>query len=192
MKSAEDLEEYLHSALRTAALTDGVAALYAHRAAHNRNIAAIVDADWKLYHTKLWAESRAMSVRLGERLLSLARHTLVSELLDHFASAKEQGRCRATHAVVMAVVLAEAEVDEQGLWAAQMSGVANMVLGASLRTMRLTHIDTQRILHRAVPLIDSLYAEVLEMRLEDMQSFAPVMDIVAALHEQGNERLFMN
>lgn len=92
----------------------------------------------------------------------------------------------------MALIFAIEEVDEQSLWAALMSGVANMVLGASLRTTRLSHLATQAILHRTAPLIEELYATVLEMRLEDMQSFAPMMEIVAALHEQGRERLFMN
>lgn len=188
----EELEGYLHQSLRTSALTDGIAALHAHRAASATNMRGIVEADNRLYHTKLWAENRAMTVRLGTRLLSLARHIIGSELLEQYAEEVAHSRACATHAVVLATLFAIEGMDEQTLWAALMGGVANMVLGASLRTMRLTHIATQSILHRSAPLIEELYNEVLEMRLCDIRSFAPMMEIVAALHEQGNERLFMN
>ena len=192
LATEEELEGYLHQSLRTAALTDGVAALHAYRAALVGNMEAVVEADQRLYCTKLWAESRAMSVRVGGRLLSLARNTLNNSLLDKFSETIAKGGCRGTQAVVLALIFAIEEVDEQSLWAALMSGVANMVLGASLRTTRLSHLTTQAILHRTAPLIEEQYATVLEMRLEDMQSFAPMMEIVAALHEQGRERLFMN
>lgn len=192
IKSVEELDSYLCQSLRNSALTDGVAALHAHRGAIAGNIGSIVEADCKLYRTKLLAENRQMSIRLGSRLLSLARSTLHSELLAKYAEIVAQGQAYATHAVVLAITLAEAEVDEQGLWAAMMAGVENMILGASLRTMRVTHIDTQAILNRSATYIEELYSEVLELRLEDMQSFAPMMEIVAALHESGNERLFMN
>ena len=94
--------------------------------------------------------------------------------------------------MVLATTLAEVGVDEQGVWSVLMAGVENMVLGAALRTMRITHIDTQRILHRTAAYIEKSYAEAVELRLDDLQSFAPMLEIVAALHERGNERLFMN
>ncbi|MBO5903393.1 MAG: hypothetical protein J6Q40_05320 [Tidjanibacter sp.] len=192
LKQKEELESYLRQSLRNTALTDGIAALHAHRGAMAENMEAVIEADCRLYHTKLLAENRQMSVRLGSRLLSLARSTLHSELLGKFAERVAHGQAYATHAVVLAVILAESEVDEQGLWAALMAGVENMVLGASLRTMRITHIETQAMLHRSASYIEELYGGILELRLDDMQSFAPMMEIVAALHERGNERLFMN
>ncbi len=192
LRGTDELESYLHQSLRSVALTDGLASLHAHRATMAENIDTIDDIDCKLYHTKLLAENRQMSLRLGSRLLSLARSTLESEWLTAYSDEVAQGRAYATYAVVLAATLAEVGVDEQGLWSALMAGTENMVLGAALRTMRVTHIETQAIIHRSASYIERLYAEAVELRLEDMQSFAPIMEIVATLHERGNERLFMN
>ncbi|MBQ6605186.1 MAG: hypothetical protein IIX17_06260 [Tidjanibacter sp.] len=192
LRGTGELESFLRQSLRCAALTDGIAALHAHRWAMLGNTDAIVEVDCRLYRTKLLAENRQMSLRLGSRLLQLAHSTLQSELLAEYAEKVTQGRAYATHAVVLAATLAEVGVDEQGVWSVLMAGVENMVLGAALRTMRITHIDTQRILHRTAAYIEKSYAEAVELRLDDLQSFAPMLEIVAALHERGNERLFMN
>lgn len=192
LRGTGELESFLRQSLRCAALTDGIAALHAYRGALAGNIDTIVEVDSRLYRTKLLAENRQMSLRLGSRLLSLAHSTLHSELLTEYTERVARSRAYATHAVVLATTLAEAGLEEQGVWSVLMAGVENMILGASLRTMRVTHIETQAILHRTATYIEKLYAEAVELRLDDMQSFAPMLEIVAALHERGNERLFMN
>ena len=36
------------------------------------------------------------------------------------------------------------------------------------------------------------YKIVRELNFEDMQAFAPEMDVIASLHEKGKMRMFMN
>ena len=39
---------------------------------------------------------------------------------------------------------------------------------------------------------EALYREAAELGLDDMHAFTPQIDILAALHEKGTQRMFMN
>ena len=67
-----------------------------------------------------------------------------------------------------------------------------MVLGAALRVVRVTHRDTQKILFSLAPLVSKLYEQAKALRLEQMHSFAPQMEILSSLHEMGVQRMFMS
>jgi urease accessory protein len=71
-------------------------------------------------------------------------------------------------------------------------GVASMILGASLRLMRVSHVDTQRMLYELGPHTDAAYESAAVARLEDMAGFAPLAEILAAVHVKAHVRLFMN
>ena len=72
-------------------------------------------------------------------------------------------------------------------------GVAAMMLGAALRLMRLDHLDAQSILYA----VNAAVAERLRTgrgrrRCDDMAAFAPLTDILAAIHVTAHVRMFMN
>ena len=67
-----------------------------------------------------------------------------------------------------------------------------MVLGAALRCVKVSHLDTQQILENLSDDIERLYNEASQMELKDMNAFYPELDILASLHEKGNMRMFMN
>ena len=71
-------------------------------------------------------------------------------------------------------------------------GVANLILSAALRCVRVSHFDTQAILYRLGDLCDELYREARDLTLDDMNLFTPEADVLAAWHEKGNMRMFMN
>jgi len=66
------------------------------------------------------------------------------------------------------------------------------MLGAALRLMRLSFLDTQSILLEVNATVDANYARAAEATLDDMASFAPLFDIVAASHMRAHIRMFMN
>jgi urease accessory protein len=66
------------------------------------------------------------------------------------------------------------------------------VSGAALRLLRLSHFDTQRLMFRLSERTDALYADVCEMTLDEMYTFAPEADILMSIHERGFSRMFMN
>ena len=51
---------------------------------------------------------------------------------------------------------------------------------------------TQAILYRLCTEAAENYKIVRELNFEDMQAFAPEMDVIASLHEKGKMRMFMN
>ena len=71
-------------------------------------------------------------------------------------------------------------------------GVAAMILSAALRLMRISHVDTQRILYRLTADADAAYETAAAARLADMAGFAPLAEILAAVHVKAHVRLFMN
>jgi urease accessory protein len=67
-----------------------------------------------------------------------------------------------------------------------------MILSAALRLMKIGHVDTQRILYRLDAGADAAYEAAAAARLEDMAGFAPLTEILAAVHVKAHVRLFMN
>ena len=60
------------------------------------------------------------------------------------------------------------------------------------RCLRLTHYDTQRIIAELAEKEEELYEQVHTLGVEQMYTFAPEVDLLAALHERGSARMFMN
>ena len=94
--------------------------------------------------------------------------------------------------VAQGIMFALAGISEKDLFCSHQYGVINMVLGAALRCVKVSHYDTQQILERLSDNIEDLYKEASQMELKDMNAFYPELDILASLHEKGNMRMFMN
>ena len=71
-------------------------------------------------------------------------------------------------------------------------GVAMGILNASLRLMRVTHFEVQAMLYRVSATFEALCAAALETPLERMTGYAPMTDILSAVHAGGRVRLFMS
>lgn len=191
--NAETLEQYTRSVALQGAFSDGVAALLAYRAAKKGDIKAIRDIDRQLMLFKMNDEARMMLQRMGKKMAELAiklfpESSTVADWLDAIKTEATPG----TFPVAQGVVFAEAGLTEEELFASHQYGVINMILGAALRCVRVSHYDTQLILQRLSADVPQLYREAREMTFEDMNSFVPEMDIFASMHEKGNMRMFMN
>ena len=189
---APTLARYTEAVVRRTAGTDAVAALCAARAARRSDYAALCAADGALLRTKPGDEARRMQQRTGRKLAELAvalfDHPLLRRLHADVRSGQTPGCCP----VVQGALFAVCRLPDEALFATLLSGAANRVLNAALRCVRVSHIDTQRILQAAGRRADGLYAECAELGLDEMHAFTPQLDVLAALHEQGAGRLFMN
>lgn len=189
---APTLEAFVMAQVRQAAYTDGIAALHAHRAYLRGSYDEILHADKELILCKMNGEARLMLRRMGKKLAELAVRLMddpiVHRLLDDINAGKTDG----CYPVVQGVVFAAAGLDEKELFASHRYGVANMVLGAALRCVRVSHYDTQEILFRLDSEAEAEYEAVAPLGLEDMNAFFPMLDVMASLHEKGNMRMFMN
>lgn len=186
------LAEFTREIVRQAVSTDGVAALNAFRATKNGDYHSIIRYDKALNARKTNAEQRLMSQRMGRKLAELFAEITDNDLLRRFYGDIASAHTAGTYAVVQGVAFAICEIDELELFSAVCYGAASMVLNAALRTMRITHRQTQRIIFALADEIGVMYNEVAGLDICQMHSFYPQIDILAAIHEKGTKRLFMN
>lgn len=186
------LEEFVGSLVRQASMTDGVAALNAHRATMMEDYQRIMLCDRRLYARKANTELRAMSQRMGRKMAELAAEITDHRLLIHLAEDIIASRTAGTYAVVQGVTFAVCGIGERELFSALCYGTATMTLNAAVRCMRITHRQTQKILFSLAEQVERLYDEVAELDINQMHSFSPQVDILSSVHEKGSRRLFMN
>ena len=189
---ARTLEAFVRSQARQAATGDGVAALHAYRAASKDDYERCLYIDRFLIMYKMNAESRQMITRMGKKFAELGARLYNSELITRWLSDIMKEETPGCYPVAQGIIFAKAGISEKDLFCSQQYGVVNMVLGAALRCVKVSHYDTQLILEKLACEIEKLYDEVKDMSLEDMHAFYPELDILASLHEKGTMRMFMN
>lgn len=190
--NAETLTAFVKTALQQAATTDGIALVRAYEAAILRDIPMIAQIDRMTFDRKLNEEVRQMSVRMGRKLSELTVAVVSDDLNGDWLERIKRAETPGTHPVSLALALSALGVDARDGFAVQQYGVATTILGAALRLMRLSFIDTQRILHEVFTTIPDICDEVMNASLSDMASFAPMNDIFAAVHVKSYVRMFMN
>ena len=189
---APSLEEYTRTALRQTIYSDAIAALIAYRAAASGNYEMIREADRQIILCKMNAEARLMLTRMGKKMAEIctqiAGNRLMSDWLEDIREEKTPG----TYPVAQAIYFQQNGLTEEALFVAIEYGAINMILNAALRCVKVSHYETQSILYRLCTEAAADFRIVKELNFEDMQAFAPEMDIVASLHEKGKMRMFMN
>lgn len=102
------------------------------------------------------------------------------------------GRAAGTYPVTQAIVMAVLGASPREVSVMHLYGVAMTILNAAVRLMRITHIDTQRILFQLSLDIVAFCDDAEHDGIEQMASYAPVTDVLAALHVSAFTRLFSN
>lgn len=192
VKDAKTLEAFTKSQSHQAAYSDGVAALHAYRAFMDGNYDQCKVIDRFLYGFKMNDEARQMATRMGKKLLELAVRLYDNDFVKNWLKEIADGETPGMYPVAQGVIFALVGIPEKNLFCSHQYGVINMVLGAALRCVKVSHYDTQRILENLSEDVDRLYDEASKMSLNDMNAFYPELDILASLHEKGNMRMFMN
>jgi urease accessory protein len=188
----DTLEQYIQSAVDQAASADGIAVVEAHRAACACDFGRIVQADRAVYNRKLNEETRTMTVRMGRKLAELAVHVLQASVVGDWLTLIQKGETPGSYPVGQALVFAGHGLTEQDAFAVHLYGVASMMIGAALRLMKISYLDAQAILFKVNATAEAAFARVGVATLEDMSSFAPLLDIMAAVHIKSKVRMFMN
>ena len=189
---AASLEEYARSCARQGAYTDGVAALESYRAALRGDFEAIKEIDAKLYMSKMNDETRLMLQRMGKKLAELLQRLLCNDITDSFLTSIQKEEMPGCFPVAQGIAFAIAGMSEEELFASHQYGIVNMVCSAALRTVRVSHYDTQKILYKLASEAEGLYNHVKDMNIDEIHTFVPEVDILASLHEKGTMRMFMS
>ncbi len=188
---AETLAAYARTALEQAAMGDGIA-LAAHRAAAAGDVDELARIDARVYARKLSAETRTMTVRMGKKLAEMGADVIGAPLLADWRARIAAGATPGCYPVALAVNFAAQGLSARDAFVVHHYGVAAMILGAALRLMKVSHVDTQRILYALNAGADEAYGTAAAARLEDMAGFAPLAEILAAVHVKAHVRLFMS
>ena len=152
-----------------------------------------MEIDRELMLFKMNDEARMMLQRMGKKLAELAVRLFPDDkLIAGWLEAIKAGTTPGSYPIAQGLAFAHGRLSEEDLYASHQYGVINMVLGAALRCVRVSHYDTQLILQTLSAEVPQYYAVAREMTFADMNSFVPEMDIFASLHEKGNMRMFMN
>lgn len=189
---AKSLEAFAKSQSHQGAFSDGVAAIHAYRAYKNGDYDKCKEIDKYLYAFKMNDEARQMATRMGKKMAELGVRLYGNDFIKGWLEEIISGETPGMYPVAQGIMFAIAGVSEKDLFCSHQYGVINMVLGAALRCVKVSHYDTQLILEKLSDDIEGLYDEASQMELSDMNAFYPELDILASLHEKGNMRMFMN
>lgn len=189
---AATLSEFVLASARRAATSDGIALLEAHRAARGADMERIVRADRAVFERKLGEEARTMTIRMGRKLAEVSVAAVQAPLLGRWLDRVRDGGTPGTHPAALGVLFAELGSPEEDAFAVHQYGVAMTTLSAALRLMRIDHRQVQAMLYAVDGTVPDDYAAVRRASLSDMAGFAPMADILAAVHVRSHVRMFMN
>jgi urease accessory protein len=189
---ADTLHAYARTAVEQAAQGDGIALVWAHRAAAAGDVAGLARIDERVYARKLSGETRTMSVRMGKKFTEMGAEVTGAPLLKVWRERIEAGATPGCYPVALGINFAVQGLPARDAFVVHQYGVAAMILSAALRLMKISHVDTQRILYRVNAAAEAAYETAAAARLSDMAGFAPLTEILAAAHVKAHVRLFMN
>jgi len=183
---------FTRTAVEQAGRGDGIALVRAHRAARAGDIGEVVRIDALVHARKLSGETRMMCVRMGRKFAEMGAHVTNATQLHDWRERVLAGSTPGCYPVALAVNFAAQGLSARDAFVVHQYGVAATILGAALRLMRISHMDTQPMLYALNADLDSAYATAAAASLDDMAGFAPLAEILAAVHVKAHVRLFMN
>jgi urease accessory protein len=192
VRDPDTLQGFVQAAVRQAATGDGIALLHAHRAAAAGDAAGVLEIDQAVFNRRLNEEMRTMTVRMGRKLAELCEHVRPAEGMREWLAAIKAAATPGTYPVAQAIAFAGLGLPERDAFAAHQYGVASMLVGAAVRLMRMNYLDAQAVLFAASAVAADDYAAAADTTLDDMATFAPVMEVLSGIHLRSTVRLFMS
>ena len=133
-----------------------------------------------------------MSVRMGKKFTEMGVEVVGAPLLCTWREYIDSSVTPGCYPVALAIGFAVQKLSAWQAFVVHQYGVATTILGAALRLMKVSHIETQKILYELTGQAEEMYATAAAARLSDMASFAPLTEILTAVHTRAHVRLFMN
>jgi urease accessory protein len=186
------LRAFTRTAVEQAARGDGIALIAAHRTAMVGDVDGLIRIDAQVYARKLSEEARVMSVRMGKKFTEMGVEVIGAPLLGTWRKCIATSATPGCYPVALAINFAVQNLTARQAFVVHQNGVAATILGAALRLMKISHVETQKILYELNGLVDAAYENAAAARMSDMAGFAPQTEILAAVHNKAHVRLFMN
>jgi urease accessory protein UreF/urease accessory protein UreE len=189
---AATLLAFTLTAVEQAERGDGIALIAAHRAAAAGDLDALIRIDEQVHVRKLSTEMRTMSVRMGKKFTEMGVQVIGAPLLCTWRDYIETSVTPGCYPVALAVTFAVLGLPALGAFAVHQYGVAATTLSAALRLMKISHVETQKILYELNGRVGAAYETAAAAGLSHMWGYAPLKEILAAVHTKAHVRLFMN
>jgi len=189
---AVTLHAFTRTAVEQAERGDGIALIEAHRAATAGDVDALIRIDEQVHARKLSTEMRTMSARMGKKFTEMGVQVIGAPLLCTWRDRVETSVTPGCYPVALAVNFAVQGLSALAAFAVHQYGVAATTLSAALRLMKISHVETQKILYDLNGTVEAAYERAAAARLSDMWGYAPLKEIPAAVHTKAHVRLFMN
>jgi urease accessory protein len=189
---AATLRAFARTAVEQAARGDGIALIAAHRAATYGDIDLLIQIDEQVFARKLSDEMRTMSVRMGKKFTEMGVQVVGAPLLCKWRECIESSVTPGCYPVALAVNFAVQDVPAREAFIVHQCGLAAAILSAALRLMKISHVETQKILYELNGSVEAAYEIAADARLSDMSGYAPLAEILAAVHAKAYVRLFMS
>jgi len=192
VSDAATLLAFARTAVERAGRGDAIGLIHAHRAASTGDVEELVRIDQRILARKLSSEMRTMSQRMGRKLAEMGAKIIGPPLASAWHERVEAGATPGCYPVALAVNFAAQGLDARDAFVVHQYGVAVVILSAALRLMRVSHVDTQRMLHELNADAEAAFQRAAAASLSDMAGFAPMAEILASVHVKAHVRLFMN
>lgn len=192
VKDAATLLAFARTAIEQANRGDGIGLICAHRAALCGDVEEVMRIDARVFARKLSGETRTMSVRMGKKFTEMGVQVTELPGLLAWREHVEAGTTPGCYPVALAVNFAAQGLSERDAFVVHQYGVAVTILSAALRLMRVSHVDTQQMLYALSADVETTFRIAAAGSLTDMAGFAPLAEILAAVHVKAHVRLFMN
>ena len=175
---APSLRQYVEAVTTMTAYTDCIAAINAYRKIKAGDYEGVKRCDEYVILYKNNSEARLMQIRMGKKMAELSSSLLNNDILKDWLNDINNGTVKGTFPISQALTFALLNMTEKELFCSHQYGVINMILSAALRCVRVSHLDTQKILFDLSLESELLYEKIKDLTLNDMNSFAPEIDLV--------------
>lgn len=169
---------------------DGRIGRLAHRAARDRDLAAVIELDFELLARKTTRELREASLATGRSFLAEAAAIVADPGLADWNALVQGGRSPGNHGVAFHVAAAFAGAGEVETALAYGYQAAAQSTSAVVRLGLTGHRRAQRLLAGLAPLIRRVVEESAPTDAAEASSFAPLLEIASMRHERQYSRLF--
>lgn len=191
LQSAQDLAIFLRILLRhKIGTSDVVALIHAYQASARNNLEAVREIDAQLFAQIVIANIRETQRKSGRALLMVANSTWQDEQLPILDRDAATGKIHCLHPVIFGVVARAADLEEEDTVLAFLHNFVTSLLGASIRLSVLGHRQAQQLLLDLAPEIETTYQTAKSLKLDEMYSCTPSIDLAQMQHQRLSRRLF--
>jgi urease accessory protein len=190
---ADDLRSLIETYLRDQhARADLIALRTAHAATADGDLEGVRRADRRLVAVTLPAEFRESSTRTGGRLLALQRELQDDAFLERYDSAVADDDAPGTYPVVLGVTTSSVGISVREACLLACHEFVTAQLAAAQRLLQLGHTEVQVVLDDVQPAMVEAVAASAGRPIDSMDTFTPLVELLAAEHERANRRLFVS